>query len=100
MLSLNYAVTITNHAAILSHHMLQDLAKNTLRFYKEQLFLSIIVSTYFRLEGYIIKWNRIITADFFSFQSITALIPGFFDDLVFSSDDSSIDEDDDTARSR
>ena len=37
---------------------------------------------------------------FFPFQSITALIPGFFDDLVFSSDDSSIDEDDDTARSR
>ena len=55
-----------------------------------------------RLEGYIIKFNR-ITYDsvFFSFfQSITALIPGFFDDLVFSSDDSSIDEDDDTARSR
>ena len=99
MLFLNYAVTITNHAAILSHHMLQDLAKNTLRFYKEQLFLSIIVSTYFRLEGYIIKESN--SSGFFSsFQSITALIPGFFDDLVFSSDDSSIDEDDDTARSR
>ena len=35
------------------------------------------------------------------FQSITALIPGFFDDLVFGSYDSSIDEEtDETARSR
>ena len=78
MLFLNYAVTITNHAAILSHHMLQDLAKNTLRFYKEQLFLSIVVSTYFRLEGYIIKLNRMFTVDFFFFSEYNSLDTGLF----------------------
>ena len=78
MLFLNYAVTITNHAAILSNHMLQDLAKNTLRFHKEPLFLSIIVSTYLRLEGYIIKVNRIITVDFFFFSEYNSLDTGLF----------------------